>query len=138
MPNSIPRFSASSQAKRTSAHHSGVKATSRPIGQFSIRVAHGVQMSAMPKMVAEPMPTSLNQSRSLMIPSFVTFDPIQCHHTPVRARGGGCRNTVSGSGAATTFRIASASVHAATSHGIILLLLIMGIVYHISVARTQP
>ena len=95
----MPRFSASSHAKRTSFHHSGVNAISPSLGLFLIFVAHGEQTSAMPKIVAAPMPVSLNQSRSLTIPSFETLLPIQCHHTPVFALCGGLRNTSSGSGA---------------------------------------
>ena len=98
----MPRLSASSQAKRTSLHHSGVNATSPSVGLFLIFVAHGEQMSAMPNIVAAPIPVSLNQSRSLTMPSFVTLQPIQCHHTPVLALCGGLRKTASGSGAACT------------------------------------
>ena len=95
----MPRFSASSQAKRTNFHHSGVKAMSSPEGLSNIFVAQGEHTSAMPKIVAAPMPVSLNQSRSLTIPSRLTLLPIQCHHTPVLALCGGFRNTASGSGA---------------------------------------
>ena len=56
--------------------------------------------AGMPKIVAVPMPTSANQSRSRTIPSRDAFDPIQCHHTPVLALRGGFSNTVCGSGAA--------------------------------------
>ena len=93
----MPRLSASSHVKRTSAHQSGVKATSPAVGLFRMDAAHGVQASAMPKIVAAPMPVSLNQSRSLTIPSFETLHPIQCHQTPVFARGGGFSNAACGS-----------------------------------------
>lgn len=92
----MPRFLPSRQANAKSFHHRASNGLNPSVGTLPMRFAHGVQLSAMPKTVADVMPVRRNQSRSLRIPSSVTCAPIQCHHTPACASGGGLRNSSSG------------------------------------------
>src|SRR5574344_2370681 len=98
MPTPVRRASAAANLR--SSHQGSVNATRPCVGEFGSDAAHGVQTSAMPKTVASPMPASRKASRSRVMPSFVTLQPIQCHQTPGLASNGGWWKTVSGSSAA--------------------------------------